>query len=411
MAILGLRDSVSFDADRFKNYRRGILYASPNGAAPLTAFLSLTKPEETNDPNFFWYEKFTPLLRSALTASFASGDNTIRVADKNFRIGHQIEDEITGEQMEVTNVDNTGLILTVSRGNWGAAAASSGAADPIRVIGNINAEGGRAPQTMSIDPTPLTNNTQIFRSPMELTGTVMKTTLKYDRSGPYTEKLREALEFHMTQMEWAHIVSKAATYQDATTGKTKRTTNGIVQYIPAAYKVSPAAANGIVTGDELALWMELVFRVCLNSAQEKLVLIGSGALNAINRLSEKVGRMETVAGDESFGMSLIRWYTPFGTLYLRTHPLFTQHPTWRYNALVLDVQGLVYRHVTGRDTQKLMNRQPNDADERMDEFLTESGLEVHHFGKGTTPPTTTNPGDAQEGAHLLIQNLQGASAS
>src|ERR1017187_7933384 len=126
MAILGLRDSVSFDADRFKNYRRGILYASPNGAAPLTAFLSLTKPEETNDPNFFWYEKMTPLLRSSLTLAFAAGDNTIRVSDKNFRIGHQIEDEITGEQMEVTAVDATGLILSVTRGNWGAAAASSG---------------------------------------------------------------------------------------------------------------------------------------------------------------------------------------------------------------------------------------------------------------------------------------------
>jgi hypothetical protein len=258
---------------------------------------------------------------------------------------------------------------------------------------------------MSIDPTPVTNITQIFRSPMELTGTVMKTALKYDRSGPYTEKLREALEFHMTQMEWAFIQSKMAEYADPSTGKTKRTTQGLVQFLPAGYKVSPADGAGIVTGDELSRWFELVFRVCLNTAQEKLVLIGSGALNAINRLSEKVGRMETVAGDESFGMSLIRWYTPFGTLYLRTHPLFTQHPVWRNNALILDVHGLVYRHVTGRDTQKLMNRQQNDADERMDEFLTESGLEVHHVGTGNDITS------AKDGAHLLITNLVGATPS
>ena len=50
--ILGLRDTQSFSADRFENWRRQILYLFPNGAAPLTALLALTEPEETNDPHF-----------------------------------------------------------------------------------------------------------------------------------------------------------------------------------------------------------------------------------------------------------------------------------------------------------------------------------------------------------------------
>jgi hypothetical protein len=44
--------------------------------------------------------------------------------------------------------------------------------------------------------------------------------------------------------------------------------------------------------------------------------------------------------------------------------------------LFLDVRNLKYVYVTGRDTELLTERQPNNADYRQDEWLSECGLEV-----------------------------------
>src|SRR5207245_3311439 len=65
------------------NWRRLILYLFPNGKAPLTALLSLTEPEETNDPHINWYEKTLPLQRTVLTASFTSAATTINIAARS----------------------------------------------------------------------------------------------------------------------------------------------------------------------------------------------------------------------------------------------------------------------------------------------------------------------------------------
>jgi hypothetical protein len=75
--ILGLRDTSTYNANRFENWRRMILYLYPNGKAPLTALLSLTEPEETDDAHFWWQEQPLPLQRSATTATFAIGDSLI----------------------------------------------------------------------------------------------------------------------------------------------------------------------------------------------------------------------------------------------------------------------------------------------------------------------------------------------
>jgi hypothetical protein len=80
--------------------------------------------------------------------------------------------------------------------------------------------------------------------------------------------------------------------------------------------------------------------------------------------------------EDTYGMNVVQHLTPFGTIYYKTHPLFSQNATLRYNALFVDVQNLKYRYLSGRDTELLTKRQPNDADYRKDEWLTECGLEL-----------------------------------
>src|SRR3972149_4879287 len=110
MAILGLRDTKSYgDAGfRFENWRRTILYSFPNGAAPLTALLSLLRSEDTNDPIYHWFEKPLPTQRTTVNANYTNVAATVVVDDSIIRPGHLILNEETGEIMQVTAVSGAG---------------------------------------------------------------------------------------------------------------------------------------------------------------------------------------------------------------------------------------------------------------------------------------------------------------
>ena len=57
MPILGLTSTETVSAQRWTNIRRKVFYSFPNGSAPLIGLLSMMKEEDTNDPEFGWWEK------------------------------------------------------------------------------------------------------------------------------------------------------------------------------------------------------------------------------------------------------------------------------------------------------------------------------------------------------------------
>jgi hypothetical protein len=278
--------------------------------------------------------------------------------------------------MKVTDVSATGLVLTVLRNaEWSVLTASESTDDTMAVIGNSNSEGSGSPESQSFDPTGYYNYTQIVKEAFDLTGTAMKTSVKYDPSGPWPEKMREALNLYSIQMEKAVIFGKRRQYTNATTGRIERTMGGIVSYIPAA--------NLITTGTTLTYallntHMEAVFRTCLNNSQEKLMLCGSGFMSILNQVFKANATINLVPKAETFGLKMWEYVSPHGTLYIKTHPLFSQISEWRNNALIVDLPGLRYRYLTGRDTKRQQNIQLPDADLRKDQFISESTIEVHH---------------------------------
>jgi len=123
--------------------------------------------------------------------------------------------------------------------------------------------------------------------------------------------------------------------------------------------------------------LERVFRVTNNTSNEKLVLCGSGFLQTMNQLYRSKAVLNAdLPLTETFGMNVVKHLCPFGTVYYKTHPLFSNNPTLRYCALFLDIKNIHYRPLVGRDTELLKMRQANNADYREDEYLTEAGVEV-----------------------------------
>jgi hypothetical protein len=256
--------------------------------------------------------------------------------------------------------------------------------DNLLVIGNINPEGGTRPNALSYDPVEYDNLTQIFRTSLEITRTARKTRLR--TGDAYAELKREALELHSIEMEKAFIWGTKSS-KIGGNGKPERSTNGIIKFTTtnasdnvADYRESNTTYNGetwIAKGEQ---WfdeqLEKIFRY---GSTEKLAVCGSGALLGLNRLAKAGGQVNLEPMTTDYGLQVVRWVTPFGTLYLKRHPLFSYEPTNRNSMVIFEPENLMYRYIDDTvfipDTDRNNNQGKDGTDE---EFLTECGLEQHH---------------------------------
>jgi hypothetical protein len=417
MAFLGMRGTGSWTgSERPENWRETILYLYPNGMAPLTAILSKMKSESVNDPHYHWFTKTLPLQRATITgvytdaamlnayvANGVAGQTLfVKVAEveaKEFRAGHVVMlrdaddlavDCVARVQSVIINGANSMISCMLLEADDNSANHDCSDVDTLLVIGNSNPEGAEMPDSISYDVSEWFNYTQIFRTPLEITRTARKTRL---RTKPqYQESKREALELHSIEMEKAFLWG-IRTLRTGSNGQPERTTLGVINAIrtgaPANvfnFATDPAYAGQTWLqggADWLDVCLEQVFRY---GANEKLALIGSGAQLAIDRLAKTGANFNLTPGDSrvTWGISVVRWLTSFGTINLVSAPLFNYEPTNRNAFVLLEPRLLTYKYV---DDTEFFGEGGKTAPEghgfgRIDgtkeEYLTECGLEYHH---------------------------------
>ena len=263
--------------------------------------------------------------------------------------------------------------------------------DKVMVIGNVNAEGAAMPSALAYDPDKLYNYTQIFRTSLSITRTARKTKLR--TGDQYKEAKREALELHGIEMEKAFLFG--IPYEGTgDNGKPERTTEGLITclrtnnsgnvadfQLDATYHGKNWLDDG--GGDEfLNEYLEQVFRY---GRQEKLAVCGTGALLGINRLAQAGSHFTMTSATKAYGINVTEWVTPFGKIYLKTHPLFNIESTLRNSMLLFEPENCVYRYID--DTNFYAENEKGAAaagtnggriDGTQEEFLTEAGLEYHH---------------------------------
>jgi hypothetical protein len=388
----------------------------------------MLKEESTNDPEFSIYEKRLGEQRTTTAAANANGPFTtaggtvdktvagfaivvndtarITVADTtSLRVGHIVKLEPVPNGAANANNILKGIITLIVNATsfevrWLEAYASvSNDTDAnsieVLVIGNAASE-AQVGAALAPYQTPLNifNYTQIFRTPFQFSGTVLKTGLKYDRTGPYKDKAKDATLQHAMEMEKGFMFAPRQQFVDPTTGLPTRVTGGVTWYLQqweagTVYGNTAATvdsddnkriitnATGAMTLATFNAYMERLFRVTSNQAQEKLVLCGTGFLASINTMfAGKAVLHLNMEAKQKFGWDIVSHLTPFGMVHYKTAPLFSQNATLRYSGLFLDVWNLIYRYMDGRDTTLLKMRQPNNADYREDEWLGECGLEL-----------------------------------
>lgn len=415
--FLGMRGSGDFtvEGQRPKNWREMILYLYPNGSAPLTAILSKMGSEKVDDPEFNWYTKTLSTQAgtitgvytdAALNAAYAgatavAGDTLyVKMAEadaKEFRIGHQIllrksdsvavdkNAKVTARTLAGANSYLTILLLEADN------TAGDDISDATRclVIGNINAEGAGMPDAISYDPVKISNLTQIFRTPLDITRTAKRTRLR--TGDAYKEAKREALEYHSIEMEKAFLWG-IMTERTGANGKPERTTAGLIptikQYAPnnvvdfrtwsTANHSAEDWTENFAGEDFIDTQLEVLFRY---GNRQKLALCGSGALLGINKLVKNRSDFTFTSETKDYGIQVVSWKTPFGEINLMTHPLFSFESSNRHSVVIFEPANLKFRYIDDTtfypDGEK-QNTGPNRIDGTKEEFLTEAGLEFHH---------------------------------
>lgn len=408
-AFLGMRGTGDFVANqRPESWREMVLRLYPNGMAPLTAILSKMTSESVTDPVFHWWTKSLPTQGGDVTGVYTDPDLTTAyvsggVADdllyvkmaaataSEIRAEHTVclmdtSDPTMRVQARVLESKQNGassyIAVRLLEADDNSTAGNLSDCDSVLVSGNGNPEGAQMPDSIAYDPTEYYNYTQIFRTPLEITRTAKMTKLRTDDA--YKEAKREALELHSIEMEKAFLLGVRAS-KIGSNGKPLRYTGGLIPSIEtgAAANVSDFSLSTSYTGktwlqageEWMDTMLELIFRY---GSQERLGFAGSGALLGIQRLVKATGQFNLTPETQSYGIKVLTWVTPFGTLYLKTHPLFSFHPALRNQIVIFEPKNLKYRYITDTTFKPDKSSGWTSIDGTKEEYLTECGLE-HHF--------------------------------
>jgi hypothetical protein len=146
------------------------------------------------------------------------------------------------------------------------------------------------------------------------------------------------------------------------------------------FKQTPGAGELAWNEDTFIESLEPAFNYkAAGIGNERFCLCGNGALTEINKLVTTTGKNTRVNYDgivSFYGMNLQRWIIPQGTIYLYSHPLMNTDPVLRYSLIGLNPGAIKDRYL--RKTKAMDNIQQPGQDSDKGQWLTESGVELHH---------------------------------
>lgn len=376
-AIQGLRGTGEFTVDfRPKNYRELFTLLEPNGTAPLQALLSMASSEETNDPEYKHFRDELPNRTVSVPAGVNSAAVSITLGtDANntpFVVaGTLLFNPATGETMRVTAYNNGTNVATIVRG-IGSTAAAIDNNQVLTIAGFADIEGGNSPTPISFDASVQSNYTQIFKTAVQISGTLQNT---YLRTGPKEqEQLTKSLKLHMGDIERAFFFGNKAEI-NGTTAQPLRTTGGLLSLIPNVIDADTdpfSDGTGIIS--EKSFDRALVENIFAYGSSEKVAFAGPRVIAHLQELAK--GRWQPTQVSGSYGVSMTRYSTFGGDLLVHLHPMFRQLPDMNDAMVIVDMPYVKYRHMKARDTKLQKNIQATDFDGVKHQYLTECGLEL-----------------------------------
>ena len=305
-------------------------------------------------------------------SSGPSGDSKGQVLIKDYNA--------TGDKIVYTNLTNDAMDL--AEDDW------------FVVVGNAQGEGTNSPAAWSDDLSVVYNSTQIFKTPVEVTGTLLQASLRGESKELARLRDQKSAE-HKIQKERSFLYGSNpkgisggfANVEDVAdkNGKTVRTTMGIVTALDRYGTASGDAQNKFASTDidtysEFVDAMEKVFQYVPTSGSKR-AFVGAGALGY---WSKQGGNAGSFAGDsgwtvnlgdmkrDALGFNYRTLETPHGMLQLIPTPAL-RGP---YNKHMLIVSDENLFHAQYRAPQFQASIQANDYDGVKDQYMSDEGIGI-----------------------------------
>jgi hypothetical protein len=398
-SIFNMRDTTDWSSPDYrpKNYREMAFKLWPTSPTPLTYLLSKLPSRTTDDPEYNIFEWRLPQQVWTLTAADgadAGNPDTsvvgVAAGEANgLKVGDILEEESTNNQYKVTVASTDGAAFSIIE--WADTNNVPAVDDVLRWVGSVYLEGSGAPESVMRTPSMVTNYTQIFKDSVEITGTADATRTRPFK--PWAQAKAECLERHMLKLEYATLRGRK---KELTTGANPaRTFGGLNYYITEAKDFE----SGGMSMDDLEDQLQIAFKY---GTKDKGLVVGNTAIKIMNRVARNHAALQfnmtdKMNKDQTFGLDVAEWVTPFGILRIIPHALMSESDAYTQDGYILDFKYLEYVKLRGRDTKWFPNAQDNDQDSKRGYYQTECGFsvalpEVHQkwtnldaFGADTPP--------------------------
>lgn len=343
------------------------LYLVDPDYAALAFFARKLNKKGVSDPEYRWFDKAQPSKFDAVNygTNYTAGATEVIVDDgTKFRAGDIVMDVATGEHLHVDSVSTN--TLTVDRGYGSTAAGTLTDNDVLVIIGNAMAEGATARAALSGQKTKRTNYTQIVREPFDVTGTLASTEV-YGEADDLASLRREHLQIHMKDIERSSFFGEAK--EDLTGTQPIRTTGGLRSFL----STNVVNVGGVLTE---AVFEDWVMDIFANGGDKKMGFLSPLIASAVNAWAK--GKLQMFPKDKTYGIAITKYLSIHGELDFIVEKMFSENSTFNGYGFAVDMPLVGYRFLNGngrsRDTKLLKDRQANNADEIIEEYLTEFGF-------------------------------------
>jgi|9_EtaG_2_1085328.scaffolds.fasta_scaffold11435_3 hypothetical protein len=268
------------------------------------------------------------------------------------------------------------------------------------VIGSAFAEASSFPQGWKDELYAREGYTQIFKTAMQMMSNTARATVNRGYANEWTRIWKEKLMEHKMDLEKALLFGVGSDDTGTGAGEPLRYSWGLLPYVERygnVYKMDWGTTQGQgdhnATFDGFLEMMENFYAPEIGNSGKKLALCSRSVISYFNKISTAVGgslmgssgvsaanpfALHTRIVNGKFGHRLMEVDTVFGGFTLVQEPLF--RGPYDNTMVLVDMANVKLRTLAGnginRDTTIETNIQTPGTDGRIDQILTECGLEI-----------------------------------
>lgn len=359
----------------------------------LAALISRMPSDNCPNAEYNWFEK-DPTPRQFRTSA-AVGNTTSEVlpvtdwedttADvyANFGVGAILEVGETGEYLRVS-ANATSNNIAVTRGFAGTTAYNIPDNATIVLITVGAVEGADAPaRAVYTLPEDIKNYCQVYNRSVEITWLNKTQALRSAQDGSLTDQHLDALDQVAKDLEFSFFKGRKS--KTSIGGARAYYTGGIEEAVNI-YGQPENVIDGGTTGVSLEVFLTWIGS-CLTygSPATKVIFAGRKAFAALSIYANSASAGFRIANESTaLGMQIVDVITPFGTVSMINHPLFTEVPSYATKMFLVDLSALTTQINTPLDL--LEDQAPRGAHKEAYQFYGVQGLQLKNakaFGVAT----------------------------